>query len=285
MNWIELYYLLSARKILTETKTVFGHLVKTATSMLSVGTEFQHNVFRAQLELTQVESKLIEIEEDIKIVRANLARLVGPKIARIVHPRNLPKWSNPSAESSIRKNIMQHPVIKSDDSAIEANQKGIELSEELYKPAWSLGLQYSFRQGRMSQRKRSDFVGVQITTELPFFTSNRQDKRVTASLEQYKASKSQKEINLLNLSKEVSHSYAAWMQLKKQENLYKTKLVPEAKQYAEAALNAYENTQVAFLTVAKAYDMKLTTLLQSVRIETKRQKARAYLLYLEAEEQ
>lgn len=286
MNYIELFYLISAKKILQDAKRVFSHLVKVATSTLSVGKGLQHDVLRAQLDLTEVERKLIQIDEDIRIVRASLARFVGDDLAKSVRPHNIPKWHVPENLTGLQDNLKHHPMIRMDDSLVDASKKGIEIAEEQYKPAWSLGAHYSVRQGHagMPRKRRSDFVGIQLTTELPFFTGNRQDKRVLENTEKHKASRSQRAIHLLNFRKEAEEYYATWEQLKAQEKIYKNRLVPEAKQYAEATLNAYENTQVDFPTVARAHDKSLMTKLQSVRVQTKRQKARAYLLYLEAKQ-
>jgi len=283
MNWLELYYLLSARKILNDAKKVFAHLVKVTTSTLSVGKGNQHDVLRAQLDLTQVESQLIQIEEYIQKVRARLARLVGAETSNSVYPNDLPKWPAPSDKTTLHARINQHPIIQKDDSLIAASRKEVELSKELNKPAWSLGLQYSFRQGHatMSSKRRADFIGVQLTTELPFFTSDRQDRKVAASMARHSASKSQKAINLLDLSLKLSEYSAIWVQLKKQESLYKNRLVPEAKQYAKATLTAYENRQIDFPTVARAYDKELMVSLQSLRIMINRYQARVSLLYLE----
>lgn len=286
MNYIELFYLISAKRILNDAKRVFSHLVKVATSTLSVGKAFQHDVFRAQLDLSEVERKLIEIEESIRKVRANLARYIGNSLANEVNPIGMPKWKSPKKLSEISADLRNHPMIRMEDSLVDASKKGVGIAEEQYKPAWSLGAHYSIRRGSsglLSQR-RSDFVGLQITTEMPFFTKNKQDRRVRENIKKHKASLNQRSVHLLNLRKEAEEYYASWEQLKSQEKLYKNRLVPEAKQYAEATLNAYENTQVDFPTVARAHDKSLMTRLQSVRIQTKRQKARAYILYLEAKQ-
>lgn len=284
MNYIELFFLTSAKKILKEATRVFSHLVKVTTSTLSAGKGFQHDVLKAQLDLTEIERKLLQVDEDIRIIRANLARFVGNNMAQFVEPRIIPRWDDPGKLSNIHESLNHHPMIRMEDSLVNANKKGVEIAKEQYKPAWSLGAHYSIRQGYSGspRQRRKDFFGLQLTTELPLFTSNRQDKRVIENVEKHKASKHKKTIHLLNLRKEAEEYYATWEQLKAQEKIYKHRLVPEAKQYAKATLNAYENTQVDFPTVARAHDTSLMTRLQFIRIQTKRQKARAYLLYLEA---
>jgi outer membrane protein TolC len=281
INWMELYYVLNARKILQETKEIFSHLVKVATSQLSVGKGFQHQVLRAQLELTRINDRLIKIAEDIARVRASFVRLIGENIANGLIPTELPRWSEPEIKL-LQEQVKHHPQINKIKALVLAAHKDWEIAQELYKPAWSLGVVYSSRNGRAtrSTKKRSDFIGLQLTTELPFFTKNSQERIVSSSFQKYQAVKNQEHIDTLNIVKELTERYALWVRLKDQEKLYKTKLIPEVKQYAQATLSAYENTKIEYETVAKAYDRKLLTSLEELRIETQKYQAHAHLLYL-----
>ena len=283
LNWIELYYLLEARKILESTKIVFANLVEVSLSKLSSGAGFQHDVLRSQIELTQIESRLIQNQEEIDKVRAILTRFLGGKIARAVEPRSLPNWPDLITESAVLEKIKSHPSILKRDMLIKSTKKKLDASKELYKPAWSVGVKYSVREGKsgISRKKRSDFIGVHVSTELPFFTAKRQDKTIAASSKKYQIAKSQRSIDYLNLSLEVAQFYALFRQLSQQELLYEKELLSDIQQYKESTLSAYKNAQVAFDIVSKAYDNELTASLQFLRIKTQKMKAHAQLLYLE----
>lgn len=283
-DWLDLYYLLKAKTIAQQTTVVFKHLVRVTTSTLSAGKGNQHDVLRAQLELSQLENRLIAIEESIQKVRANLARWVGYKLAQHAYPKSLPNWETPKTPQLLQKNVKYHPLLLASDKSVHAAKKDIELSKSNYFPAWSAGVNYSVRKGRsgMNRKRRADFVGVQISTELPLFPGNRQDKKLTASIERYAAAKSKRKQIFLNLYKEIARVYATWKQLSAQNKLYRATLLPQAKMYAEATLNAYENTQVDFPTVARAYEKELNTSLKATQVLMNLYKARANLLYLEA---
>ena len=75
--------------------------------------------------------------------------------------------------------------------------------------------------------------------------------------------------------------YAAWLDQKKSATLYQKQLMPEAKQYAEATLTAYQNAQTDFPNLARAYDRELKTELAGYKAAVARDVARANLLYLE----
>lgn len=283
LDWLELYYLIHAEVILKKARSVFQHLVKVATSILSVGQGNQHDVLRAQLDLSQVDSRLIQVQSDLGKVRAKLTRWLGEDTVHKLRPHQLPLWGAPPLVEALKISLPKHPSLLVADKSIESAQKDIDLADASYAPAWSVSTHYSFRQGRAGNPKsrRSDFVGLQLKTELPFFTGNRQDRTMASKRAMYGASKSQKQAELLNLSKDLSVTYTMWQELSKQYKLYKDRLHPEAKQYAQSTLTAYENRQLDFPTVARAHDREIMTSLQKLRIQTNLYQARATLLYLE----
>ncbi len=283
LDWLELYYLIHAEKILKKARGVFQHLVKVTTSILSVGSGNQHDVLRAQLDLSQVESRLIQVQNDLGMVRARLTRWLGDDIISQVNPHQLPKWQAPLSMKKIQASLLQHPTLLVAEKSVESAQKDIDLADAAYAPAWSANAHYSLRQGRagMPKKRRADFVGVQLKTELPFFTGKRQDRKMAASRARYVASKSEKQKALLNLSRDLSATYTMWQELSKQYKLYQNRLHPEARQYAKSTLTAYENRQLDFPTVARAHDREIMVSLQKLRIQTNLYQSRANLLYLE----
>ena len=284
VDWLELYYLIHAEKILKEALGLFQHLIKVATSTLSTGSGNRHDVLRAQLDLSQIESRLIQLQNDLGSTRAKLTRWLGKEIATQLHPKQLPHWSLPPSEEAFLASLHKHPVLLIAEKSVESAHKDIDLANAAYAPAWSLSAHYSVRQGSAGspKKRRSDFVGMELKTELPLFTNNRQDRNLASSRARYVASKSQKQTTFLNLSREVSAAYTLRQHLSKQYALYKERLYPEAKQYAKATLTAYENRQLDFPTVVKAHDREIMISLQKLRLQINLYQARAHLLYLEA---
>lgn len=284
LYWIELYYLLTAKKILEQNKKVFLHLVEVTTSRLSTGSGYQHDVLKAQIDLTKIENLILKNQEDIDQIRVSLGRFVGEELAMKSNPEMLPIWPKLKEQQQLIDELKQHPLLKKSQSTSQVANAQLKETKESYKPAWSAGIYYSVRQGRapMSHQKRSDFIGIQISTELPFFTANRQDRRVSESSKLYQASKSQYMVDFLDLKKQVSNYYAEYKSLDSQEQLYKRKYLEEAKQYAESTKSAYENSQIEFDIVSRAYVQMLNVSLQHIMVQTQKAQIRAQILYLES---
>ncbi len=162
----------------------------------------------------------------------------------------------------------------------------MQLARQDYKPGWTVGVNYSFRQGNnpMMGKRRSDFIGAQVNVNLPIFTANRQDKALAASLAKLNATRDAQLSDYRKMSSELSQFLVVWEKLTKQVALYKKRLNPKAKQYAKATLTAYQNNKSDFLTVARAYVAELNTQLEKLKIEVEGDKARVALLYLEGSE-
>tara|TARA_R110000868_G_C10928252_1_gene766143 strand:+ start:36 stop:851 length:816 start_codon:yes stop_codon:yes gene_type:complete len=261
----------------------FKHLVKVSESIYSSGKTNQHDVFQAQLELSKLESQKIYINEQIDITRALLAEWVGNNIASKLSPTSLPKWKKNFNPNILENKIISHPKIRQDIMLVNAKQKNVNLAEQDYKPGWNLGAYYSIRQGdfSMTNKKKTDFAGIQVSFDLPLFTKNKQDKVLSAKLKELNSAKDMQRVDYKKLQTDILHFFAIYQKLQEQDKFYQTRLLPEVNQFAKATLIAYKNNKTDFLTVARAHVADLNMMLEGLKIKVDFKKAIAALLYLE----
>lgn len=281
-TWLDLYYWKQALIIIHENQSLYKRLLKANESEYSAGRSSQSDVLQLRVELSRLNDQDAQIEQRIDILRAQLGRWIGVEEANRPLANSLPHWPKPLPVETLKSRLMQHPLLKVDTTNIEAAHDEVAYAKEQYKPGWTLDVGYAVRQGRMNDgQPRSNFVGAQVTVDLPFFTSNRQDKRLQASLDQLVATELNRDIHYKDLLKEFNAQYAIWQSLSKRESVYRQHLIPEATQNAKAALLAYKNATTDFSTVLRAYSNNLTIRLEQTQIEVERAKARVALLYLE----
>ena len=282
LSWLNLFYWVHAKRIVMKQKKVFQHLVKVTESMLANNKAQQKDVIRAQLELTELDNQLLDINQQIETARATLARWVGPGLAATANPRRLPAWASPPTPAHFHHTIKKHPILKTDAALISSGQAGIQLAEQQYKPGFTVGVAYGFRQGQnIDGRKRSDFLTAQVSMDLPLFTHNRQDRTLRASQENLLSNEENQMSDYRQLLETLKAQYAAWREQRRSAWLYRSQLIPEAKQYAEATMTAYQNTQTDFPTLARAYVRELNTELGGLKALVHQHIARANLLYLQ----
>lgn len=281
-TWLDLYYWIEARKVIHENRSLYQRLLKASESQYSAGKGNQSDVLQVQVELSRLNDQSAQIEQRIDILRAQLGRWIGMNEANRPLSNTLPPWQNPPPLELLERCLQQHPLIKVDAANIEAARGEVAYAKEQYKPGWMLDVGYSVRQGRMSDgQSRSNFVGAQVTVDLPIFPGNRQSRQLQASAYQLESAQLEQDIHYKDLSKELNSQYAIWRSLSRRDNLYRGQLIPESKQNSKAALLAFQNATSDLTTVLRAYSNEITIRLERLQIQIERAKTRAALLYLE----
>lgn len=285
INWLNLYYWLKTKQIVSAQKKIFQHLVNITQSMLANNESEQKDVIRAQLELTQLDNQLIKINQQIKTARAQLARWTGSTLADEAYPNQLPQWKNPPSLMNLETLIKYHPELRTDQSIVAANYAGVNLAKQQYHPGIAVSVGYGFRQGydMVTHQENPNFLSAQMSIDLPLFPNNRQDRRLKASEENLVASQEDQLSHYRQLKQILNTQYIIWQQQRKSVGLYQKQLIPEANQYAEATMIAYQNTQTDFPTLARAYVRELKVSLMGLKAAVDCNAARVSLLYLEGE--
>lgn len=281
-SWLNLYLWIKSEEIIFKQKKIFQHLVKVSESMLANNKAQQKDVIRAQLELSELSNRLFYITQKIESARAGLGRWIGQEQAERARPRQLPSWQKLPKNSEMHLQLYQHPMLLMDRDMIASSRFNINLAKQQYKPGFALSAGYGVRQGRnVNQTRRADFVSGKINMDLPLFIKNRQDRSLKASQLTLVASEESRTSHTRELNQTLNTQYAVWRQQNKSAQYYFIKLIPAAKQYAEATMSAYQNNLTDFPTLARAYVRELNTELAGLKARVNREMARINILYLQ----
>ena len=278
--WLDLYYWERARQRLVESRPFFADLATITRSLYAVGRKSQQDVLRAELELSRLDDRLIEIERQSSAARAALGEWVGPHATRPV-ANKLPGWSQVPLLESMQGMLFEHPLLRAADAGIEAREAGVSLAEQRSKPAWALDVGYSYREGSLpTGEPRSDMISVVVTVGLPFFSKSSVDSTLSAALHESSAAKSSREKLVRSLSSRLAAEYARWEDLGRRVDLYDRRILDQARENAEASMLAYQSDQGDFADVMRAYVDELNTRIDHVRLQVERAKSYAALANL-----
>lgn len=282
-TWLDLYYWMQAAKITAKNQQIFHHLLKSTESQYSTGKGNQSDVLQLEVEASRLNDQGAQIQQRIEVLRAQLGRWIGQNQAHGPLSSRLPHFPNPLPMQVIQSRLLEHPLLEVDSADISAARDEVAFAKEQYKPGWMLDVDYSIRQGNYTSTPgaRSDFIGAQVTVELPIFSHNRQGKRLQAAAYRLEAQELNRDAHYKDLLNELTAQYAVFQSLSERENYYQSHLIPEATQNAKAALIAYQNTKTDLTSVLRAYSNKLTIQLEKTQISVERDKAQSALLYLE----
>jgi len=279
-RWLELYYWEHAHALVSESRPFFGDLATVTRSLYAVGRKNQQDLLRAELELSRLDDRLIEIERRRASARAALGEWVGNNADRPIASK-LPEWNQVPPLASLRSNLLQHPIIEAADAQIEARVAGVDLARQRSRPDWAVEAGYSYRDGLLPNgQPRSDFISLNVTVGLPFFRKKSIDSTLSAAMHERRAAQESKQQALRRLTSQLGAEYARWQDLTRRMSLYEDQILGQTEDQARAALVAYQSDSGDFADVMRGYIDDLNARIDHIRLQVERAQSYATLTNL-----
>ncbi len=279
-TWLETHYWREAHQVATDSRPFFDDLATITRSLYSVGRKNLQDLLRAELELSRLDDRIIDMSKQHSLSRAALSRWVGSDSDRPV-AAILPEWNAIPPLEVLKENLQTHPALMAADASIGTSITGIDLARQKYKSDWAIDLGYGYRNGELSNGDpRSDFISLAVTFDLPFFRSKRQDRSLGAALSEKRAADQSREEVMRRLASQLEAEYVRWEDLGKRLDLYERLILSVSADNAAAALAAYQSDAGDFADVMRAYVDDLDTRLDYIRLEVERDQSFAVIANL-----
>ena len=302
--WLDAFFYGETIRLLEQDRTLFEDLVDVVQSRYanSLGKTRQQDLVRAQLELTRLEDRIARMQSQKESSERMLAEWLYerasdyPGFAEIQLTETLPQLSlrdhetvyvgadsekkhGSGSERTLVEYLLEHPAILSLDQKILAQNTGVEVAHQAYKPQWGVNAAYGYRDEDRMGVKRSDFFSIGISLDIPLFTENRQDRQVQSAVSEAEALKTDRALALRQMRSRFESARAELLRLDQRRQLYQSRLLDEMRQQAEAAMVAYTNDEGDFAEVIRARIDELNARIEALSIEIERRKAIAQLNY------
>lgn len=284
-HFLELYYQVQAEQVVRESRTLFAQLVDITQAHYGTGRVSQQDVLSASLELSRLDDRTTRILNEADKGRAALMKWIGDA-ALLPIDDQFPALPELPSKETIAAALPEHPLIRTETAKLAASKRKIQIANEQYKPGWSAGLEYRKRFGDDPDGdSRADMMAAMVTVDLPLFTKNRQDKRLSASVQMAESAQLTRDDRLRELKLMLDTDYANWSRLGERASLYEGELVRDAAANVQASLKAYQSGVTEFTTLMRARITDLDVRLQDLRVRVDRAKSQANLLYIAGEAQ
>jgi outer membrane protein TolC len=301
--WLDAYLAQESIHLIEKNRYLFEQLTAIAQSAYASALErtTQQDVIRAQLELTHLQDRLTMLQQqrDVKIGQLmqwistvneeSLGELAGFSRQSVSLPARLPTMPlrvpptflqmQGDDWQQLSEAFLQHPSVLSLDKEILAAHSSIDIAKQKYKPEWGINASYGYRDTDPMGNERADFFSLGVTLDVPIFNANRQDKEVASAVSNTESIKTKKWMQLKAMLASFESARSQWLRLNQRMALYKTDLLPQIHQQAEAALTAYTNDSGDFSDVMRARISELNAKIEVLNIAVMRQKAVAQLNY------
>ncbi|WDE14658.1 TolC family protein [Thalassomonas haliotis] len=308
--WLDAYQAQESIALIEKNYALFEQLSDVAQASYSsaLGKTRQQDIVRAQLELTRLEDRLVQLKQQQLVFQQKLSQWLlayqaepglsqaflengladGFSAGVITLSKQLPELdflkpellTDTVSTRVLAQQLTKHPVLAVYDKKIQAADQGIKLAQQSYLPQWGVNASYGLRGDDATGNNRADLFSVGVSFDLPLFTENRQDQLVKAEVFKSEAIKTEKLLLLRQLMSAFYTGKAKLTRFKQREVLYRQALLPQIHIQAEASLTAYTSDDGDFAEVVRARIAQLNAEIDALAIKVGIEKTLLELNYL-----
>ena len=254
--WWEIFYHDRALETVSRNQDLLHQFVQIAQTKYKVGEGLQQEVLLAQVELSRLFDRRIELRG---LRRQQAARLNALLDRSANTPVVLPQQVNealagipPEAQLYAHAEAAR-PLLEQRRQEVEAARTQRDFALRDRYPDFSLGAAYGLRDGHNTDgSSRADFASLRLAMSLPLYAGRKQNKAV----DQRTSELLQKQYALQDewdkVQAEIATTLADYQRASEQMQLFKTGIIPQARQSVASMLSGYQVNKVDFLNLVRA---------------------------------
>lgn len=254
-TWWHLFYLDHALEIIAANQVLLQQFVDIAQTKYQVGQGLQQDVLLAQLELSKLLDNTLSLQATRDAFRARLNSLIDRSTDQAISLGEVQFEDLPGikAQSELFTYADRHrALLAAQRQSVQAARSRLALAEKDFYPDFNVGAFYSVRDDMPNGQERSDFLSLRLSMNVPIFTDSKQQKAV----DQRNKEMLQKKFSLRDKSNrvrsEISIAYSQYQQSRQQVQLFKTGIIPQARQTVASMLAGYQVDKVDFLNLVRS---------------------------------
>ncbi|MFT5132362.1 MAG: cobalt-zinc-cadmium efflux system outer membrane protein [Gammaproteobacteria bacterium] len=255
-TWWAVFNLDKAQEIVLRNQALLRQFIQIAQTKYRVGKGLQQDVLLAQLELSKLLDLDLRLEGARRSEAARLNALLSvPPDQPAQLPRDvsldLPRLKDEKAFYQLADQY--RPLLATQESIIQASRSRVELAKKDYYPDFNVGAAYGIRSGDdIGRGSRADLASFRLSMNLPIFTGRKQSKAVS----QRRSEMLQQTFKLRDLRNfvqaDISKALADYQRARDRFELFKTGILPQARQTVASMLAGYQVNKVDFLNLVSA---------------------------------
>jgi cobalt-zinc-cadmium efflux system outer membrane protein len=255
-TWWQIYYIDRALEIVSRNQDLLRQFVQIAQTKYKVGEGLQQDVLLAQVEL----SKLFDSEIKLQGSRQQQVPRLNALLDRSTSmPVQLPEQIDedlvgmlPESQLFTRAETAR-PLLEQKRLEVEAARTRRDFAKRDIYPDFKLGVAYGFRSGdNPDGSSRADFATVRLGVSLPLYAGRKQDKAVDQRTSELVQKQNALQDEWGKVQAEISIALADYQRASKQVQLFKTGIIPQARQSVASMLSGYQVSKVDFLNLVRA---------------------------------
>ena len=248
--YFDLYFVNKALDITEKNRGLISTLTKITETKYSVGEGIQQDVLKAQVELSKVSEESITLKQQKETIKAELNSLLN-RLPQSPLP-DPPEIEITPASLSLEKlqeiALDKSPRLKRLAQMIEKNKVAYSLAKKDYYPDFDVAVSYGQRNdSRLVDR--ADMVSASVSIPLPLWYKNKQDKKVEETHCSVNVAQAEHVAAKNEIFYRIKDLTAKEEKQKALIDLYRTGIIPQARQSLDSAIAGYRVNKVDFLTL------------------------------------
>ncbi len=243
--YYRLYYSYASSDVLNRNRDLLNKLLRVTEARYSVGKAAQQDVFKAQTQISILETRLVKLQQERNSAEAEINSLLNRRAGTpLPRPEEIkPKEFALSLDELYGSAREQSPMLRRDQKMIERTELALNLARKDYYPDYAITAGY-FNQGSMPAMyvARVDF-------KLPLYFWRKQRAGVAEQASNVVQARHTYESTDQSLRFRIKDDYLMAQASWKLMGLYGQTVVPQASLALESSLSTYETGTVDFLSV------------------------------------
>jgi outer membrane protein TolC len=268
--YYELYFIQEAISITETERGLLIDIREVANSRYRTGATSQQDVLRADLEVSNVESELIRLRQQLESGQARLARLlhIGPQ-TKVAALANLPDQQLPADLDLLQQQaVTARPELHAMLSSVQRDQQALELARLQYKPDVTVGFSWIdvADSGISPVANGRDAFLLSAGVNLPIYRK-RLDSSVRSAEAKVVSTAREYDAMRDGTLEEVTDLFAQARSQQELLVLFREDILPKARQTLEVSNQAYNVGEVDFLTLLDNWQQLLRYETNNLRLE------------------
>jgi outer membrane protein TolC len=249
--YYRLQYSYEALDLLAHHRELFEALLQMAVDRYSAGVAAQADVFRAQTQISILETRLVRLEQERRSreaeIDAVLNRAVGTPVGRPEESK--PKESTATLEELLASARRNSPMLARGQKMIERSELAVNLAKKEYDPDFTLNAGY-YSMGAMGS-----MYELRADVKVPLYFWRKQSAGVAEQAIGLSQVRHDYEAVDQSLRFQIQDAFLSTQASAKLMKIYSQTVAPQASLELESSLLAYGAGRVDFLSVISDYIM------------------------------
>ena len=243
--YYRLQYTYAASDLLNRNRELLSKLVSVTEARYSVGKAAQQDVFKAQTQVSILETRLVKLEQERISSEAEINSILNRRPGTPVgRPEDFkPKEQMPTLEELYAATAQNSPMLGRDQKMIQRSELAVNSARKEYYPDMTLTGGY-FNQGSMSPMYQ-----FQASFKVPIYYWRKQRAGVNEQVSMLSQARRNYEATDQSLHFRIKDDYTMAQASLKLMKLYLQTVVPQSNAALESSLSTYETGSVDFLSV------------------------------------